>query len=235
MASVASVLAVIERLLPGGSAHFQLSLSSSNSKTQPACFSITDEVGGGSRISISASDVSTLSAGVGYHLREHCNMTIGWARGGGSSGVQVPKHWPTMASIGGNVTRCRLVDHLYFMNVCTHSYSLVWYGWSEWQQMLDWMSLSGFNNFLALTGQEEVAYRAFTSIGLNDTEVVSDILYLCTKALTSKLRRLRYGQRVPFDSRVGSGAGSTALHSSLGRGDRTSMVQGSVAPCRARS
>ena len=177
MSSVASALALIERLLPGGSAHFQLSLSPSS---QRACFSITDETaetstgtGTGNRIAISASDVSTLSAGVGVYLRERCNMTIGWARGGGSSGIQVPKRWPTMAFSGGDVTRCRLVDHLYFMNVCTHSYSLVWYGWDEWQKMLDWMALNGFNNFLAMTGQEEVAYRAFTSVGLSDTDVVS--------------------------------------------------------------
>jgi alpha-N-acetylglucosaminidase len=38
------------------------------------------------------------------------------------------------------------------MNVCTHSYSLVWYGWKEWEAFIDWMALSGINNYLAETG-----------------------------------------------------------------------------------
>ena len=169
--SVTAVAALIDRLLPSlsaaspASSHFQLSFSSNGGK----CFSLDDAPGG--KIAISAQDTSTLSAGVGFYLRERCNMTIGWARGGGDSGLSVPAHWPTMAASGGAATRCRLVDHLYFMNVCTHSYSLVWYGWHEWQLLLDWMAISGINNFLAMTGQEEVAYRALTGVGLSDEDV----------------------------------------------------------------
>jgi alpha-N-acetylglucosaminidase len=161
-----AVLALIERLLPGGSSHFQLSVTHS---TAGHCFSVTDSADG--RIAISASDASTLSSGLGFYLRERCNMTIGWTRGGGNNGVEVPARWPTMASSGGDATRCRLVDHLYFMNVCTHSYSLDWSGWKEWEQLLYWMALTGVNNYLAMTGQEEVAYRALTSVGLSDTDV----------------------------------------------------------------
>jgi alpha-N-acetylglucosaminidase len=57
------------------------------------------------------------------------------------------------------------------MNVCTHSYSLVWYTWEDWQKFIDWMALSGINNFLAMTGQEEVAYKVFSHFGLNDEEI----------------------------------------------------------------
>jgi hypothetical protein len=37
-------------------------------------------------------------------------------------------------------------------------YSLVWYSWGDWQEFIDWMSLSGINLYLAMTGQEEVLY-----------------------------------------------------------------------------
>jgi alpha-N-acetylglucosaminidase len=40
------------------------------------------------------------------------------------------------------------------MNVCTHSYALVWHGWQDWEAQIDWMALSGINFALAMTGQE---------------------------------------------------------------------------------
>jgi hypothetical protein len=30
----------------------------------------------------------------------------------------------------------RNVPWSYFMNVCTHSYSLVWYSWADWEQFI---------------------------------------------------------------------------------------------------
>jgi alpha-N-acetylglucosaminidase len=51
------------------------------------------------------------------------------------------------------------VPYNYIMNVCTHSYSLWTYTAEEWSYFIDWMALSGINLFLAMTGQEEVAYK----------------------------------------------------------------------------
>jgi alpha-N-acetylglucosaminidase len=57
------------------------------------------------------------------------------------------------------------------MNVCTHSYSLVWYDWPAWERFIDWMALSGINLFLAMTGQEEVQYKVFQKFGLDDLTI----------------------------------------------------------------
>ena len=51
------------------------------------------------------------------------------------------------------MSQARAVPYSYYMNVCTHSYSLVWYTWSDWEQLIDWMALSGINFALAMTGQ----------------------------------------------------------------------------------
>jgi hypothetical protein len=72
----------------------------------------------------------------------------GWPRGGGSR-LATPSPWP---SLGPTVTRARIVPWSYIMNVCTHSYSLVWYSWQQWSDFIDWMALSGINMALALTG-----------------------------------------------------------------------------------
>ena len=61
----------------------------------------------------------------------------------------------------------------YLMNVCTHSYSFVWYDWSAWQSLIDNLALRGINMVLALTGQEEIQYRVFSELGLNDQDIRS--------------------------------------------------------------
>ena len=65
----------------------------------------------------------------------------------------------------------RAVPYTYMDNVCTHSYSYVWYDEEDWVRHIDWMALSGINVFLAMTGQEEVQYKAFRQFGLEDQDI----------------------------------------------------------------
>lgn len=41
----------------------------------------------------------------------------------------------------------------YYMNVCTVSYSSVWWDFERWEFELDWMALNGINMPLGFTGQ----------------------------------------------------------------------------------
>lgn len=118
-------------------------------------------------IAVAATSNAELTLGLGEYLRHFCNLTFGWPRGGGSV-VAVPSKWPV---VGETVTRARSAKWSYIENVCTHSYSLVWYDWAAWQSYIDWMALSGINHALGMTGQEEVAYKVFTQFGLNDTDI----------------------------------------------------------------
>lgn len=185
---VSAVWALIDRLLPRSSTNpssthtpsdeFDLQLLGGDEdcapNVAPPCFSLADiennNNGGISRIQIKGTRASELTAGLGFYLRHYCNMTIGWPRGGGSN-VFVPDEWP---SIGPTpLVKQRNSAYTYLMNVCTHSYSLVWYGWKEWEQFIDWMALSGINLMLAMTGQEEVQYKVFRRLGLDDIDVRS--------------------------------------------------------------
>ena len=118
---------------------------------------------------IAAKTTQQETAALGYYLRVLANATLGWHRGGGSNLNPLTQN--PMPSIHEPITVCRRSEKSYFMNVCTHSYSLVWYSWKQWEQLLDWMALRGINLFLAMTGQEEVQYKVFESFGLNDTEI----------------------------------------------------------------
>eukprot|EP01062_Namystynia_karyoxenos_P074682 TRINITY_DN7162_c0_g1_i1.p1 TRINITY_DN7162_c0_g1~~TRINITY_DN7162_c0_g1_i1.p1 ORF type:complete len:853 (+),score=247.35 TRINITY_DN7162_c0_g1_i1:791-3349(+) len=161
--TVDAVYQLIDRVLPGQREHFQLSFATDCPCGLAApCFSVSAT---GGKVSVVATGANELAAGLGFYLREHCNMTIGWPRGGGSHLV-IPQQWPD-----ATVAKRRNVPWSYMMNVCTHSYSLQWYSWADWERFIDWMALSGINNVLGMTGQEEIQYKVFQHFGLNDTEI----------------------------------------------------------------
>ena len=47
----------------------------------------------------------------------------------------------------------------YYQNVCTVSYSFVWWQWERWEQELDWMAMQGINLALAFNGQEAIWHK----------------------------------------------------------------------------
>lgn len=54
------------------------------------------------------------------------------------------------------MSACR---YRYYQNVCTQSYSFVWWDWARWEQEIDWMALNGINLALAWSGQEAIWQR----------------------------------------------------------------------------
>ena len=158
-----AVYGLLERVLPGSSAHFELALTP---QRKPNAFTISDATGGKTRIT--GTTAAELTGGLGVYLREHCGMTVGWVRGGGSR-VFTPKSWPKVHT---PVTQARSVPYSHVGQVCTHSYTLVWHDWAEWEVFIDWMALAGHNSIVAPKGQEEIQYRVLTEhFGLSDMAV----------------------------------------------------------------
>ena len=126
-------------------------------------------------IAITATSASELTAGLGHYFTNYCNFTIEWSANGraGGSNIFVPETWPVPLPDGEPILRYRTTEWSYLMNVCTHSYSLVWYDWDSWQSLIDNMALRGINMVLALTGQEEIQHKVFTKLGLQDQDIRS--------------------------------------------------------------
>eukprot|EP00656_Telonema_subtile_P011229 TRINITY_DN15534_c0_g1_i1.p1 TRINITY_DN15534_c0_g1~~TRINITY_DN15534_c0_g1_i1.p1 ORF type:complete len:866 (+),score=187.31 TRINITY_DN15534_c0_g1_i1:142-2739(+) len=132
---------------------------------QPPCFALSQSNG---KISVVASAMSELTYGIGWYTRLTCGLTVGWRHGGGSHTNS--SNWPCTTSLSP-VAMQRSVPYTYEDNVCTHSYSYVWYDQAAWVAHIDWMALQGVNVFLALTGQEEVQYKVFGQFGLKDMDI----------------------------------------------------------------
>ena len=161
--SAAGAYALLERISPGASSAFDLALNAS-CPTAAACFTLSDGPGG--VVAIAGTNAGELTAGLGLYLREFVNATVGWPRGGGSR-LPRPAAWPR---VGAPVSRSRVGPWSFAMNVCVHSYTLVWHSWAQWEALLDWSALNGINLLYALTGQEEVQWKAFTALGAMDLE-----------------------------------------------------------------
>eukprot|EP00040_Diaphanoeca_grandis_P017313 m.90087 g.90087 ORF g.90087 m.90087 type:complete len:978 (+) comp26364_c0_seq1:96-3029(+) len=172
--NVSAVVALVERVLPGSSDHFDFTIvpqppPPANPEGAPANgFTLKDGADG--KIVITATTASELTGGLGIYLREFCNITVGWVRGGGNH-VFMPSPWPTIGD-GVVVVRNRSVAYSHVTQVCTHSYTLAWHDWTQWEKFIDWMALAGHNSIVAPTGQEEVQYKVLTEqFGLTDMQV----------------------------------------------------------------
>jgi alpha-N-acetylglucosaminidase len=98
-----------------------------------------------------------------WYLKYWCNASVSWGVNGTGNQLRLPVVLPAVAQ------PFRMASpHLYryYMNVCTLSFSTVWWTWERWEQELDWMALNGINLPLAYTGQEWVWNQLWSSLGL---------------------------------------------------------------------
>lgn len=145
--TVEAVQALVGRILPtaGDADKFQLSITPSTSGKES--FSLQCD---GSTVSINATGGIALATGVNWYLNHYAGIDISW----NSPTAQLPAQLPACAL----ETHEAKVDMRYYLNFCTHSYTMSFWGWDRWQQELDWMALRGINAPLLTVGFEAV-YR----------------------------------------------------------------------------
>ncbi|MDR3366851.1 MAG: alpha-N-acetylglucosaminidase [Prevotellaceae bacterium] len=59
----------------------------------------------------------------------------------------------------------------YYLNYCTFSYSMAFWGWERWEKEIDWMALHGVNLCLSITGNEVVWYKLLKRLGYSTDEI----------------------------------------------------------------
>jgi alpha-N-acetylglucosaminidase len=153
---------------PDAAAVFILSIKAGEDCGEAAkapCFSLSQSNG---KVSITGTSMSELTYGIGYYTRYTCGLTVGRDKWGGSH--TNASSWPCTPTLKP-VQMPRAVPYTYQDNVCTHSYSYVWYGEEEWTEHIDEMALRGINVFYAITGQEEIQYQTFLQFGLTDLQI----------------------------------------------------------------
>lgn len=113
-------------------------------------------------VSIAGSSGVAAAWGFHYYLKNYCMSHISWD----GNQITIPPVLPT-----ANITVTANDWFRYYQNVCTTSYSFVWWSWERWEKEIDWMALNGFNLALAFNGQEEIWRRVYVQLGLTTEEI----------------------------------------------------------------
>ncbi|KAM8945599.1 alpha-N-acetylglucosaminidase [Pelodytes ibericus] len=116
------------------------------------------------KVAVVGSSGVAAATGCYSYLKYYCGCHISW------SGVQLqlPSVLPLVAFPITVKTPNRF---RYYQNVCTSSYSFVWWDWNRWEKEIDWMALNGINMPLAFTGQEAIWQQVYLSLGLTQSEI----------------------------------------------------------------
>jgi alpha-N-acetylglucosaminidase len=104
-----------------------------------------------------------ITRGLYEYLRESFGFSFTWSGQNISTQNSLPaKYFKRVQS----PYRYRL-----YMNMCTFSYSTVWWDWDKWQRELDWMALHGINMPLALIGQEYIWQKTWNKLGITNNQL----------------------------------------------------------------
>ena len=157
-----TIQGLVTRLIPQKAAHFQF--VKQQSKKGKDCFTLTGKDG---KIIISGNNANAMAVGLNYYLNRYCHTTVSWY-------AEVPVILPNkMPEVNGIITSSAKVDRRFFLNYCTYGYTLPFFGWKDWERLIDWMALNGINMPLAITGQEMVWYNVWSKLGMTDQEIRS--------------------------------------------------------------
>eukprot|EP01060_Flectonema_neradi_P005327 TRINITY_DN1352_c0_g1_i1.p1 TRINITY_DN1352_c0_g1~~TRINITY_DN1352_c0_g1_i1.p1 ORF type:complete len:783 (+),score=171.53 TRINITY_DN1352_c0_g1_i1:51-2351(+) len=147
---------------------FELSLlpSSACGDGYSKCFKYDGKDG---KVQLSGTTGVELSMAFYHYLKYTGNSVVSWPRTGGNqisftnaSSIPMP---------AAAVSQDREHEYSYYANVCTFSYSFVWYQESDWVREIDWMAMHGINLPLAYTGQEKVYQMVYNKLGVTDEQL----------------------------------------------------------------
>jgi len=155
------VLGVLIRLLGNEKASvFNVTIDPNLSSNGKDMFSLFKDDGDPQVYILGSSGVAA-AWGAHQYLTQYCGAHISWD----GDQLNLPSPLPSV-----NQTVASLDRYKYYQNVCTSSYSSVWWDWKRWEREIDWMALKGVNLALAFVGQEAIWRRVYDGLGvLNDS------------------------------------------------------------------
>lgn len=124
-------------------------------------FNITSQ---GDKVLIEGNSDISLATGLNWYLKYVAGIHLCW----NNPTQKLPDTLPLPSSAIMHKTK---MHHRYYLNYCTHSYSMAFWDWSRWEKELDWMALHGINMPLSVTGMEVVWYNLLKRVGYTTDEI----------------------------------------------------------------
>ena len=118
----------------------------------------------GVRPEITANNYVSAAMGLNYYLKYTAGVHLSW----NCMSVALPD---TMPPVKSPVRMSTSMPLRYYLNYCTHSYSMAFWDWARWEHEIDWMALHGINMPLAITGTETVWRNTLRRLGYPDDKI----------------------------------------------------------------
>lgn len=112
---------------------------------------------------IRANNAVNVAAGLNWYLKYYANTHLSW----NGMTARLPRVLPLPARPERRDTDLR---RRYYLNYCTHSYSMAFWDRDRWQREVDWMALHGINMPLAIVGTDVVWRNTLRRLGYSDAE-----------------------------------------------------------------
>ncbi|XP_018597361.2 alpha-N-acetylglucosaminidase isoform X1 [Scleropages formosus] len=156
-----AVRELVRRLLGDRAAEFVVSV---NSSLATDSLDVCEISSAQNSVVVKGSSGVAVATGIYNYLKYFCNCHVSWS----GNQLNLPRPLPPVTGVLRISTPHRF---RYYQNVCTQSYSTVWWDWSRWEREIDWMAFNGINLPLAFTGQEALWQEVYLSLGLNQTDI----------------------------------------------------------------
>lgn len=150
------VSSLVERVSPGSSSKFIFKEVES-----PEEFFEIDSKNG--KVVISGNNPVNIASGLNWYLKYYPGIHLSW----NNMNTEFPENLP-LPSV--KERRDAKVAQRYYLNYCTHSYSMAFWDRDRWQKEIDWMALHGINMPLAITATDAVWRNTLLRLGYSEKE-----------------------------------------------------------------
>jgi len=120
----------------------------------------------GDRVILRGNNALSMSRGLNWYLNHYCHCHVSLH----GRQLNLPDPLPRVTP---KVRQVSWTRYRYFLNYCCFGYSLPWYHWDQWEELIDWMALHGINMPLSVTGQEAVWRAVGRRLGMSEEEIAT--------------------------------------------------------------
>lgn len=119
----------------------------------------------GKNIVIRGNNANSMAVGLNHYLKNYCLTTVSWYA---DDPVELPDTIPTVPEKIRSEARAK---ERFFLNYCTYGYTMPFWGWKEWERIIDWMALNGVTMPLNITGQEATMMKVWERFGVEPDKI----------------------------------------------------------------